>query len=137
MNAMVPLKHPRSLNPLPRARNLNQHPLLLDALFLIQANQPQRLGNRRRNVEAELGVHFRRHSTWNQRQDLGSKVDELRILTNIKNLKPGILNKVGFYQAVNGPSELLFGIPSTLFPVSNRIRNQRCVRHLLRCRQNQ
>jgi len=76
MNTMFTLQLLGSLNPLPRTRNLNQNPILLDPKLLVQLNDVQGFIDRGLFIEGEAGVYFGRYAARDDFEDFLAEFNE-------------------------------------------------------------
>lgn len=76
MNPIILLQFLCRLNPLPRTRNLDQNPLLIDPQFLVQLNDVKRLFHGGLLVKGEAGVDFGGDSSRDDLEDFFAEFDE-------------------------------------------------------------
>ena len=76
MNSILLLQFLCRLNPLPRTRNLDQNPLLIDPQFLVQLDDVQCFLHGGFLVKREAGVDFSGHTSRDDFQDFLAEFDE-------------------------------------------------------------
>lgn len=76
MDVFSSLKVFGCLDTLPSRSNLDQDPLLVNTGVAIKLDDLLCFGNRRILVKGESSVHLGRNTTWNDLEDLDTKVNE-------------------------------------------------------------
>jgi hypothetical protein len=73
-----------SLDTFPGGSNLDQDTVLVDTVLFVQLDENESLGNSSFSVERETSINFGRDTTRNDLQDLGTKVDQKLISSQVK-----------------------------------------------------
>lgn len=113
------LNIPGCLDSFPCGAQLDQNAVTTDAFLLVQFDEFLRLSEASIVVERQASVHFRRHTTWNELQNLNAEVDELQQRETTRpsgrdalecDYTSGLQNDRVAYQLVWGRSDLLVQI---------------------------